>query len=69
VPGVSPGAANLHGRVPMQEAWEHPPFAFGERRCGGAGTLRRDAIASPRLPYTYTYREVLQVPGSAVILG
>ena len=52
----------------MQEAWEHPPFAFGERMCGGDSTLRRDAVASPRLPYTYTYREVLQVPGIAVIV-
>ena len=69
MPGVSPGVANLHGRVPRQEAPEQLPFRAWRaqvrrrQRC----TLRRDAVAAPSMPYTYTYTEVLQVLGNAVI--
>ena len=34
---------------------------------GGDSMLRRDAVTSPSMPYTYTYTEVLQVLGIAVI--
>jgi len=35
---------------------------------GGDSMLRRDAVTSPSMPYTYTYTEVLQVLGIAVIV-